>query len=205
MTRFLKGVFELKPSLPRYTSIWDVGTVLQYLTTLHPIAELDIKILTKKLTLLLCLLTGQRCQTLTKLDISLMQELPDKYVFTIGEKLKTTKPGRHLEPIELVAYKQDESLCVVSHIKRYLYITKELRGHNCQLLISFIKPHNPISNSTIGKWVKSILAMRALMSRNSPEIALDPQRLPMERKLVLLSKKYLRPAAGLMRKHWYLL
>ena len=157
MTRFLKGVFELKPSLPRYTSIWDVGTVLQYLTTLHPIAELDIKILTKKLTMLLCLLTGQRCQTLTKLDISLMQELPDKYVFTIGEKLKTTKPGRHLEPIELVAYKQDESLCVVSHIKRYLYITKELRGHNCQLLIRFIKPHNPVSNSTIGKWVKSIL------------------------------------------------
>ena len=39
-----------------------------------------------------------------------MQELPDKYVFTIGEKLKTTKPGRHLEPIELVAYKQDTSV-----------------------------------------------------------------------------------------------
>lgn len=157
VTRFLKGVFELKPSLPRYTSIWDVGTVLQYLKTLHPISKLQLKTLTKKLTMLLCLLTGQRCQTLTKLDISLMQALPDKYVFTIGEKLKTTKPGKHLEPIELVAYKQDESLCVVSHITHYLHMTKELRGQNCQLLISFIKPHNPVSNSTIGKWVKSIL------------------------------------------------
>ena len=157
MTRFLKGIFELKPSLPRYTTIWDVGTVLQYLKTLHPITELNLKTLTKKLTMLLCLLTGQRCQTLTKLDISLMQALPDKYVFTIGEKLKTTKPGKHLEPIELIAYKQDESLCVVSHITHYLHMTKELRGQNCQLLISFIKPHNPVSNSTIGKWVKSIL------------------------------------------------
>ena len=157
VTRFLKGVFELKPSLPRYTSIWDVAKVLNHLKTLHPITELDLKILTKKLIMLLCLLTGQRCQTLTKLDISLMQELPDKYVFTIGEKLKTTKPGKHLDPIELVAYKQDTSLCVVSHIKRYLHMTKDLRGKNCQLLISFIKPPNPVSNSTIGNWVKSIL------------------------------------------------
>ena len=109
VTRFLKGVFELKPSLPRYTTIWDVGTVLRYLQTLHPIPELNVKTLTKKLTMLPRLLTGQRCQTLTKLDISFVQALPDKYVFIIGEKLKTTKPGKLLRPVELVAYKQDES------------------------------------------------------------------------------------------------
>ena len=34
VTRFLKGIFELKPSLPRYSVIWDVGTVLKYLQTL---------------------------------------------------------------------------------------------------------------------------------------------------------------------------
>ena len=109
VTRFLKGVFELKPSLPRNTTIWDVGTALRYLQTLYPIPELNLKTLTKKLTMLLRLVTGQWCQTLTKLDISFMQSLPDKYVFTIGEKLKTTKPGKHLEPVELVAYKRDMS------------------------------------------------------------------------------------------------
>lgn len=36
-----------------------------------------------------------------------MLALPDKYMFTIGEKLKTTKQGKHLEPVELVAYKHD--------------------------------------------------------------------------------------------------
>lgn len=36
-------------------------------------------------------------------------------------------------------------------------MTKELRGQNCQLLISFIKPHNAVSISTIGKWMRSIL------------------------------------------------
>ena len=33
VSRFLKGVFELKPSLPRYNRIWDVGVVLGHLKT----------------------------------------------------------------------------------------------------------------------------------------------------------------------------
>jgi len=37
-------------------------------------------------------------------------------------------------------------------------MTKDLRGKNCQLLIILIKPHNPVSSSTIGNWVKSIFA-----------------------------------------------
>lgn len=72
VTRFLKGVFELTPSLPRNTTIWDVRTVLQYLKPLHPIPKLSLKTLTKKLTTLLCLLTGQQCQTLTKVNASVM-------------------------------------------------------------------------------------------------------------------------------------
>lgn len=59
VSRFLKGVFELKPSLPRYNHIWDVGVVLKHLKTLKPVDSLDLKVLTLKLTMLLCLLTGQ--------------------------------------------------------------------------------------------------------------------------------------------------
>ena len=157
VVRFLKGVFELKPSLPRYASIWDVGLVLDYLKTLAPLTELSLKTLTKKLTILLCLLTGQRCQTLTKLDTKLMQVTQEKYVFTIGEKLKTTKPGKHMEPIELEAYGDDANLCIVAHLRQYLTKTGPLRGNSSKLLISYIKPHQPVGSSTIGKWVKDIL------------------------------------------------
>lgn len=72
-----------------------VKIVLQYLKTLHPITDLALKDLTKKITMLLCLLTEQRCQDLTKFDISLMQELPDigfKIVST--NTLKNRKCGR---------------------------------------------------------------------------------------------------------------
>ena len=107
--------------------------------------------------MLLCLLTAQRCQTLSKLDIKLMQKLPGKYVFTIGEKLKTTRQGKHLEPIELADFEPDINLSVVTHLNQYLAKTETLRGFTSQLLISYVKLHKAVSNTTIGKWCKSVL------------------------------------------------
>lgn len=77
VTRFLKGIFELKPSLPRYTVIWDVGTVLKFFQTFPPITDMTLKQLTKKLVTLLVLVTAQRTQTLSKLDMTFMQDIPD--------------------------------------------------------------------------------------------------------------------------------
>ena len=58
VTRFLKGVFELKPSLPRYSVVWDVGIILKHLQAMTPMEDLSLAMLTKKLTTLLALLTG---------------------------------------------------------------------------------------------------------------------------------------------------
>lgn len=108
--------------------------------------------------MLLCLLTGPRCQTLRKLDTALMQELPGKIVFTIGDKLKTTRPGKQLASIELLAYPTDDSICVVSHLEQYIARAKPVRAsHDTKLLISYAKPHKPVSNSTVGKWAKRVL------------------------------------------------
>jgi len=87
-----------------------------------------------------------------------MQILQGKIVFTIGEKLKTTRPGKHLAPIELLEYPQDESLCVVSHLKQYIKCTDQLRAaQHTRLLISHSKPHKAVTNSTVGKWAESVL------------------------------------------------
>ena len=52
--------------------------------------------------MLLALVTSQRTQTIAKLNTSFMQELPDKLVFTIRDTLKTSRPGKHLEPIHIL-------------------------------------------------------------------------------------------------------
>ena len=84
---FLKGVFELKPSLPKYKNIWHVNTVLTYLSSLHPPQDLTLKDLTYKTTMLLALLSGQRCQTLHLLSVRGMVLKHDSCVFTIHKNI----------------------------------------------------------------------------------------------------------------------
>ena len=61
MKRCIKGVFEQRPSLPKYTFTWDVDVVLMYLENLYPHDKLTLKELTYKLATLLAILTTQRC------------------------------------------------------------------------------------------------------------------------------------------------
>ncbi len=51
--RFLKGVFEIRPDLPKYTAIWDVAKLLEYLKHLNPTSQLSLKDLTHRTTTLL--------------------------------------------------------------------------------------------------------------------------------------------------------
>ncbi len=124
----MKGVFELKPALPKYKEVWQVSTVIDYLKTTKPASQLNLKDLSQKLAMLLCLTTGQRCQTIHLIEINGLQVLQGKFRLTTTHKLKQTKPGRHIDPIELIEFKEDEKLCVVEHLKEYLERTQKLRG-----------------------------------------------------------------------------
>ncbi len=155
--RFMKGVFELKPALPKYKEVWQVSTVIDYLKTTKPAGQLNLKDLSQKLAMLLCLTTGQRCQTIHLIEINGLQVLQGKFRLTTTHKLKQTKPGRHIDPIELIEFKEDGKLCVVEHLKEYLERTQKLRGVHTQLFLSFIRPYRPVTKDTISRWVKSVL------------------------------------------------
>lgn len=65
--RFMRGIFLLKPSLPRYNFTWDVSIFLHYLQTLIN-DSLTLKQMTLKLCALLSLLTAQRLQSIHLID-----------------------------------------------------------------------------------------------------------------------------------------
>lgn len=62
--RFFKGVASLKPQKPRYSYTWDPATVLDWLSKVYPNEEISLEKLSKKLVILLALITAQRVQTL---------------------------------------------------------------------------------------------------------------------------------------------
>lgn len=61
--RFLKGVFNLRPSKPRYSKIWDVSCVFNVLRKLSPCKYLSLKDLSLNLCMLNALTTTARCQS----------------------------------------------------------------------------------------------------------------------------------------------
>ena len=68
--RLLKGVFEQRPALPKYTDTWDPDQVLNYLNTVPSIQDLSAKELPLRTATLLSLLTGQRGHALHSLNLN---------------------------------------------------------------------------------------------------------------------------------------
>ena len=56
--RFMKGIFELRPTFPKYHIIWDVKKVFNYFRNLQEISDLTLKELSFKLAMLLPLVSG---------------------------------------------------------------------------------------------------------------------------------------------------
>ena len=66
VTRLLKGVFNERPPLPKYSSTWDVQVVLNYLGCN---SDLSQKLLTWKAAMLLALTRPSRSADLSMLDL----------------------------------------------------------------------------------------------------------------------------------------
>ena len=82
----------------------------------------------------------------------------DKCTFHISQHVKQSRHGNHVPPVVYESYPVDPKLCVVSHIKDYIKRTEKLRPPDCQqLLISFLKPHKPVTKETISRWCRQFL------------------------------------------------
>ena len=118
--RFIKGIFHLRPSLPKYNCTWYVKLVLDFLKNLN-VSDLSLKLLTVKLVTLLDLVTGQTISLLNLNDLEIQE---NSVKIRIKQLLKQSRPGTHLPEIYIEKYVNDENLCVVKTLKEYRSIEK---------------------------------------------------------------------------------
>ena len=93
--RFLKGVFNIRPALPRYVTTWDVTKVFTFIKSKPTLTNCFLKTLSHRLAILLFLKTGQRDQTIKCLNLDYIKISSEKVVLFVPETLKTTRPGHH--------------------------------------------------------------------------------------------------------------
>ena len=152
--RFMKGIFNLRPAVPRQFAVWDPDIVLDYLSTLE--YDLPLKDLSEKLVILSCILYWTRTLNCEALNIKDMLLEKGKCTFFIKRPIKTTKPGFHQSPIVFSEYPSNRKICIVTTITHYLEITKDLWTTD-RLIISCTKPRKAVTTSTFSSWCKVIL------------------------------------------------
>lgn len=158
---FLKGRFTTRPALPKYREAGDVNTVLEHLKTLHPAETLSLKSLSLKIVILMAVLSGQYYQTTHALTTKDMKTSNNKVMFIVNDLLKTTKPGKVCTKSEFLSFDEDPRICVVRYLSEYLG-TKNLRHDHHKLLVSYQKPHRPVSKDTISRWLKMGLKLAGI-------------------------------------------
>lgn len=155
--RFLKGVFRLKPPLPKYDVTWDTGPVLDTLATWFPNQELSLEQLSKKCATLLALTTAHRVQTLSKINIQNIVKTDTQISIKIPDIIKTSRVGYNQPTLHLPFFRQKPEICPANTLICYVERTNELRN-NCEyLFISHRKPHLIVTSQSISRWIKSTL------------------------------------------------
>jgi len=109
--------------------------------------------------MLLALTGARRSSELQKLDTQFMSFDGNVAVFGIPTLTKNQRPGDKAKEFRFSGFPSCPAICVVDTLRRYCARTTELRsGPKQPLLLSFRKPHKPVTSSTIARWLLTVMA-----------------------------------------------
>ena len=155
---FMKGVFNLRPTVPRYRSTWDPEDVLDVLRLWEPVAALPLKELSMKTLTLMLLATSARGATLHALDISRMSIDREEITFHLTHlDVKQGRKGVATRPLVIKRLRADKAVCPWRLLVKYLSRIRPLRGDEKALFLTTCKPHGPAARDTMRRWVRETL------------------------------------------------
>ena len=165
VVRLMKGAFNKRPPIPKYSTTWSVGLVLNYLRSLGHNSEMSLKDLSQKLATLLALATAGRSSDLKLLSVNHITSVSEGAKLVLDGLSKQSRPGRVRPRLLLQRYLEDDLLCPVECLNSYVLTTNQFRSVDSrgllvpsQLFLGISKPHAPIKACSIARWVKNSLS-----------------------------------------------
>ena len=157
VTRLLKGAFNDRPPLPRYSSTWDVQVALNYIESLGDNCNLSLKLLTWKTVMLMALTRPTRSADLSKLDLKTRSFRTEGIEFSPTNLAKQSRQGKPICGFLFPSFPERQELCPVWSIREYERRTLSIRGDETRLFLTIIRPHHAATSSTIARWLKEVL------------------------------------------------
>ena len=158
--QLLRGIFNLRPPVAKYTSIWDVNILLAYLSVF--LVE-NMKDRVMKLATLLMLLSGNRVNMLTHMKMQNIFLTEMECTFVFDEVLKHSRPGFNTKPMVFRAFPDQPSLCPVKAICEYLEARNAI-SDDASFFVTHRRPYSRPSPDTIARWIKGMLVLSGIES-----------------------------------------
>lgn len=161
--QLMKGIFNKRPPLPRYTQTWKVHQVTSYLEGLGANTKLSLKQLSRKLVVLLALISAERESELAAHDLRFRRFYPEGVCFTLPQLTKKSCIGNPAKTSFHASLPSNAKLCPIECLREYEKRTEALRPNvsdanvSNKLFLSYIRPHRPVSSSTLARWMKETL------------------------------------------------
>ena len=155
--RFMKGVFNLRPPKPRYNFTWDVQRIFSHFRKLGNNEALCFKTLTEKLAILLLLLSGQRCNTLTSFTMEGLKIQDNKVSFLANKLLKHNRINFNQREFCFAAIPEDIYICPVLAIRGFCNRRTNMFTESCSFFVTTVKPYRKPHPDTISRWIKNIM------------------------------------------------
>jgi hypothetical protein len=155
---FFKGIFNANPPKPRYISTWNPTQVLNFLQNRFPASDISLEKLVMKVAMLIMLVTGQRPQILSHLNLNNMKITEEVIEFVLEPlDLKQGGPGFKPQTICLQKFLANPKICIHRYLSEYLRRTALQRKDIKALFLTTTKPYRAASGNTISRWLKCTL------------------------------------------------
>jgi len=162
----LKGAFNEKPSVAKYSTFWNIGVALRYLKVLGANDTLSLRLLIIKTVMLLALIRPTRSVNLSKLDICAHGFTVTGVTFKAQNSSKQRRASKPLVDFFYPRYPEDQAIWPITTLQAYEDGTKEFTENKKYLLfLSWIGKHNPVSSSTTARWLKICLQKQVLIPK----------------------------------------
>ena len=118
--------------------------------------------LTLKTTMLMALTRLSRAADLCSLDIHTRSFVAKGVIFRATHLSKQSRPSKPLNDFFFPAFQEDLIICPVTTLKAYEDRTLQFRKDHTnvfksKLFLSWIGKHDPVSSSTIARWLKTCM------------------------------------------------
>ena len=100
----MKGIFQTKSPLPKYSSSWDVSKAFAHIKSVGDNNSLSLKQLSRKFALLLTLTSAERGSALVAHDLRFMKYHPEGVEFNLSKFNKSFRVGTSLRYPSMPAF-----------------------------------------------------------------------------------------------------